>query len=223
MKRILLIITILLSINIFASTGIHLEPANNDVHNQKSLQNGAKLYINYCMGCHSIKFMRFNRIADDLNISLNDVEKNFIWTGVKVGQPVKSSIDAQASKKWFGNTPPDLSLTARSRGTDWLFTYLKGFYKDESRPFGVNNHALKGVAMPDVLWKMKQDSTVAEFNSQVRDIVNFLDYVGEPIKIKRTQMGIKVLLFLLVLFILSYLLKKEYWKDVKYGKWRRRD
>ena len=208
------------SFNLLASSGIHLESANTDISNQKSLQNGAKLFMNYCSSCHSIKFMRYNRIAEDLNIDEKTVEKNLIFTDAKIGQPIVSSIDSKKSEKWFGVTPPDLSLTARSRGVDWIYTYLKSFYKDETRPFGVNNHVLKNAAMPDVLWAMKKNSTTTEYNNQIKDLTNFLDYVSEPIKIHRTRMGFKVLGFLLILFILSYLLKKEYWRDVKYGKWR---
>lgn len=220
-QKTILILSSIISFNLFASSGVHLDAANTDINNQKSLQNGAKLYMNYCSSCHSIKFMRYNRLAKDLNIDEKTVEKNLIFTGAKIGEPIISAIDSQKSEKWFGVTPPDLSLTARSRGVDWIYTYLKSFYKDNSRPFGVNNHILKNAAMPDVLWAMKKKSTPAEYDQQIRDITNFLDYVAEPIKIHRVLIGIKVIAFLLVLFILSYLLKKEYWRDVKYGKWRK--
>ena len=127
------------------------------------------------------------------------------------------------ASKWFGVTPPDLSLVSRSKGTDWIYSYLRGFYDDESKVFGVNNKVLENASMPDVLWSLKEESSEAEFDQSVRDITNFLDYVGEPAKLIRTSLGIWVLLFLGALFILTYLLKKEYWKDVKYGIWRPRD
>jgi ubiquinol-cytochrome c reductase cytochrome c1 subunit len=220
-QKIILTIALTISFNLFASSGIHLKPANTDIGNQKSLQNGAKVFMNYCAGCHSIKFMRYNRLAKDLNIDEKTMEANLMFTGAKFGEPIVSAIDTKKSKKWFGVTPPDLSLTARSLGVDWIYTYLKGFYKDDTRPFGVNNHVLKNAAMPDVLWSMKANLSPADYDKQVRDITNFLDYVSEPIKIHRVAMGMKVIAFLFILFILAFLLKKEYWHDVKYGKWRK--
>jgi len=197
-----------ISFNVLAVAGVELDSANTDINDQNSLQNGAKLFMNYCSGCHSISFMRYNRIGKDLGISDADVEKNLMFSG---------------DKKWFGTTPPDLSLVSRSKGVDWIYTYLRSFYKDESRPFGVNNKILVNASMPDVLWELKQNKSAEDFDQDVRDITNFLDYVGEPAKLVRVDLGYKVLAFLFVLFILSYLLKKEYWKDVKYGKWRAKD
>ena len=129
----------------------------------------------------------------------------------------------EGAAKWFGGTPPDLSLVARSKGTDWIYTYLRSFYEDDSKVFGVNNKVLENASMPDALWSLKKGKSEVEFDQDVRDITNFLDYVGEPAKLIRTSLGIWVLLFLGILFILTYLLKKEYWKDVKYGIWRPRD
>jgi ubiquinol-cytochrome c reductase cytochrome c1 subunit len=134
-----------------------------------------------------------------------------------------TAMPENAASKWFGGVPPDLSLVARSKGTDWIYTYLRSFYEDESRIFGVNNKVLVNASMPDALWSLRKDQSEAEFDNSVRDITNFLDYVGEPAKLIRLQLGKWVLLFLGVLFILVYMLKKEYWKDVKYGVWRRRD
>jgi ubiquinol-cytochrome c reductase cytochrome c1 subunit len=129
----------------------------------------------------------------------------------------------EGANKWFGGTPPDLSLVARYKGVDWIYTYLRSFYPDDSRPYGVNNHVFQNVSMPDILLELKRTTPKDEFNSKVRDIVNFLDYVGEPAKLVRSAIGTKVLAFLLLLLVLAYLLKKEYWKDVKYGKWRAKD
>lgn len=212
-----------LSLNALAAGGVALDSANTDINDQKSLQNGVKLFMNYCSACHSIEFMRYNRIGKDLNISDADVEKNLMFSGDKIGDPITSSMSKEGAEKWFGTTPPDLSLVSRSKGVDWVYTYLRSFYKDDSRPFGVNNKILVNASMPDVLWELKQNKSAEGFDQDVRDITNFLDYVGEPAKLVRVDLGYKVLAFLFVLFILSYLLKKEYWKDVKYGKWRAKD
>ncbi|MCS5586778.1 MAG: cytochrome c1 [Gammaproteobacteria bacterium] len=212
-----------LSLNALAAGSVALDSANTDINDQKSLQNGAKLFMNYCSACHSIEFMRYNRIGKDLNISDTDVEKNLMFSGNKIGDPITSSMSKEGAEKWFGTTPPDLSLVSRSKGVDWVYTYLRSFYKDDSRPFGVNNKILVNASMPDVLWELKQNKSAEGFDKDVRDITNFLDYVGEPAKLVRVDLGYKVLAFLFVLFILSYLLKKEYWKDVKYGKWRAKD
>jgi len=212
-----------ISFNVLAASAVTLDSANTDIRDQKSLQKGAKLFMNYCSGCHSIAFMRYNRIGKDLNISDADMEKNLMFSGDKIGENIISSMPKQGAIKWFGTTPPDLSLVSRSKGVDWIYTYLRSFYKDESRPFGVNNKILVNASMPDVLWDLKQNKSTEDFDQDVRDITNFLDYVGEPAKLVRVDLGYKVMAFLFVLFILSYLLKKEYWKDVKYGKWRAKD
>ena len=270
--------------NVFASTEVRLDHANTNIHDKKSLQRGVKLFTNYCLGCHSIQFMRYNRIGKDLflddviaayekakvvvlnnqpldhgdllalsrafdskitslnqakrfftKISEEEVEENLIkatdkevegaliFTDEKVGTPITSAMSVSDANQWFGTPPPDLSLVSRSRGVDWIYTYLRGFYKDDSRVFGVNNHVLVNTSMPDALWQLKQDKPSKEFDQDIRDIANFLDYVGEPAKLVRFDLGIKVLGFLFILFIFSYLLKKEYWKDVKYGKWRAKD
>ncbi|MDC1015872.1 cytochrome c1 [Candidatus Thioglobus sp.] len=188
-----------------------------------SLQNGAKLFMNYCSGCHAISFMRYNRIGSDLGLSDELVKQNLMFAGNKPGETMVTAMPEDAASKWFGGVPPDLSLVARSKGTDWIYTYLRSFYEDESRIFGVNNKVLANASMPDALWSLKDTQTETEFDNSVRDITNFLDYVGEPAKLIRLQLGKWVLLFLGVLFILVYMLKKEYWKDVKYGVWRRRD
>ena len=213
----------LLSFNVFAAGDLHLDHANTDISDTASLQNGAKLFMNYCSGCHAIGFMRYNRIAQDLNLSDSLVAEHLMFAGEKPGETITTAMPKEGAAKWFGGTPPDLSLVARSKGTDWIYTYLRGFYEDDSKVFGVNNKVLENASMPDVLWSLKEEKTEAEFNQDVRDITNFLDYVGEPAKLIRTSLGVWVLLFLGVLFVLTYLLKKEYWKDVKYGIWRPRD
>ena len=213
----------LLSFNVFAAGDLHLDHANTDISDTASLQNGAKLFMNYCSGCHAIGFMRYNRIAQDLNLSDSLVAEHLMFAGEKPGETITTAMPKEGAAKWFGGTPPDLSLVARSKGTDWIYTYLRGFYEDDSKVFGVNNKVLENASMPDVLWSLKEGKSEAEFDQDVRDITNFLDYVGEPAKLIRTSLGVWVLLFLGVLFVLTYLLKKEYWKDVKYGIWRPRD
>ena len=213
----------LLSFNVFAAGDLHLDHANTDISDTASLQNGAKLFMNYCSGCHAIGFMRYNRIAKDLNLSDSLVAEHLMFAGEKPGETITTAMPKEDAAKWFGGSPPDLSLVERSKGTDWIYTYLRGFYEDESKVFGVNNKVLANASMPDVLWSLKEGRPETEFNQDVRDITNFLDYVGEPAKLIRTSLGVWVLLFLGGLFILTYLLKKEYWKDVKYGIWRPRD
>ena len=213
----------ILSFNVFAAGDLHLDHANTDISDTASLQNGAKLFMNYCSGCHAIGFMRYNRIAQDLNLSDSLVAEHLMFAGEKPGETITTAMPKEGAAKWFGGTPPDLSLVARSKGTDWIYTYLRGFYEDDSKVFGVNNKVLGNASMPDVLWSLKEEKPEAEFDQDVRDITNFLDYVGEPAKLIRTSLGVWVLLFLGVLLVLTYLLKKEYWKDVKYGIWRPRE
>jgi len=220
----LLFLTIsLVSFSVTAATKAHLDHAGTDIMDVASLQNGAKLFMNYCSGCHAISFMRYNRIGKDLGLSDEAIKKNLMFAGKKPGETITTAMPKDAASSWFGGAPPDLSLVARSKGTDWIYTYLRSFYEDESRIFGVNNKVLVNASMPDALWPLRETQSEAEFDNSVRDITNFLDYVGEPAKLIRLQLGKWVLLFLGALFILVYMLKKEYWKDVKYGIWRPRD
>jgi ubiquinol-cytochrome c reductase cytochrome c1 subunit len=222
--------------------GIALLAAGTDINNTESLQRGARNFMNYCSGCHSLKYLRYNRMASDLNIPDSELH-NLMFTSGKAFEHIESAMPVSDSEGWFGRPPPDLTLIARERGTDYLFSYLKGFYVDKSRIWGVNNLYLPSTAMPDVLaerqglqkpvYKNEQDEHGSarmvlvgvetmtagamkpeEYDQFIRDIVNFLDYAGEPIKAKRQSMGIFVILFLLVFFVFAYLLKKEYWKDV---------
>ena len=223
LKLIVGLSVLLFSVNIFAASKVHLDHANTDIFDEASLQNGAKLFMNYCSGCHAISFMRYNRIAKDLNLSEAQVATNLMFAGKKTGEAITTAMPDDGASKWFGVVPPDLSLVARSKGTDWIYTYLRSFYTDESRIFGVNNTVLVNASMPHVLWPLQEGQSEDGFNKDVRDITNFLDYVGEPAKLIRLSLGKWVLLFLGVLFILTYMLKKEYWKDVKYGVWRSRE
>jgi len=213
-----------------ASSEQHLEKAHIDSSNMVSLQNGAKLYINYCLGCHSLKYQRYQRMADDLQIPQEILMQNLMFTSNKVGDSMSINMPAIDAAKWFGTTPPDLSLMARAKGIDYLYAYLKGFYKDSNRPYGVNNLAFKDVGMPHVLEPLQglfakgEDGSLVrltegqlnqeEYDHAVLDLVNFLDYVSEPIKTKRIALGIKVMFFLFLFLALTYFLKKEYWRDV---------
>lgn len=222
--------------------GIALLPSGTDIKNTESLQRGARNFMNYCSGCHSLKYLRYNRMAADLKIPEQELAGNLMFTSEKVFDTINSAMPKD-SEGWFGKQPPDLSLVARARGVDYLYSYMKGFYVDKTRPWGVNNLYLPSAAMPDVLaqlhglqkpvFKNEPDEHGSarmvlvgvdamtpgalkpeEYDQFVRDIANFLDYAGEPVKDKRQTMGVFVTLFLLVFFVFAYLLKKEYWKDV---------
>ena len=245
MKKQLLAILLLVSPAFALASGsdIHLDHANIDPTNKDSLQRGAKIFVNYCMGCHSAKYQRYNRLARDLGMREEDVMENLMFTGEKTGDQMDIAMTGTMGKKWFGAAPPDLTLVARVRGVDWLYTYLRTFYQDASRPFGVNNQVFDNVGMPNVLWQLQGvqkavyktvtddeghehqvldrlelveagTQSAKDFDATVRDLVNFLAYMGEPIKLQRQSLGIKVMLFLLLFFVVAYLLKKEYWKDV---------
>lgn len=220
MKLLKIIFILAISNTIFANVSENLKDANTNINNKESLQNGVKLFMNYCSGCHSIGFMRYNRIGADLGISDKQMADNLMFNSEQVGELITANVSKEHGTKWFGKVPPDLSLTARSRGVNWIYSYLNGFYKDDSRTFGVNNHVLKGASMPDILWELKKDLPKQKFEQQIRDISNFLDYVSEPAKLIRITLGFWVLGFLSILLVLSYLLKKDYWRDVKYGKWK---
>jgi ubiquinol-cytochrome c reductase cytochrome c1 subunit len=189
--------------------------ANVDITDKASLQRGAAAFMSYCVGCHSAKYLRYERMATDLAIPPELVEKYMMFTTDKIGDHINPKIDAKMQKKWFGNTPPDLSLETRLRSPDWVYTYLLSFYPDDKRPWGVNNIVFKDVAMPHVLYSMQQELGDEEFETRVGDLVNFMSYMAEPIQHDRKIYGIFVILFLLILLIPVYLLNKEYWKDVK--------
>ena len=213
-----------------ASGGANLDHANNDLTDKESLKNGFKTYINYCLGCHQLQYQRYNRTFKDLGIEEADGLENYMYTGEKSGDHITNTMPAKEAAKWFGTAPPDLTLEARLRSPDWIYTYLRSFYMDSERPFGVNNKVFKDVGMPHVLQDLQGVSsidehgnvtpamggslTTEEYDVVVRDLTNFLEYVGEPSKLERESMGVNVLIFLFIFFIISYFLKKEYWKDI---------
>ena len=217
--------------------------SGHDLKSTASLQRGAANYVNYCSGCHSLKYVRWSRLAEDLEISEKVLTEELLPPGAKTTDYIVSSFPKTDAVNWYGREPPDLSLVARSRGTNWIYQFLKGFYVDATRASGTNNLALDGAAMPAVLSSLEgvkaavftehaaesghggrqverfemvaQGSLApAEYDAFVRDIVNFLDYVSDPSQVQRRAMGIWVVLFLLVFTGFAWLLKKEYWKDV---------
>jgi ubiquinol-cytochrome c reductase cytochrome c1 subunit len=231
-----------------AETEVVLDSAYVDVSNVASLQSGARTYVNYCLGCHGAGLVRYNTLLG-LGLTEAQVKDNLMFTGEKIGEYMRTAMPAQDSKDWFGVAPPDLSVIARSRGADWLYTYLRGFYRDPESPTGWNNTVYPNVGMPHVLWQLQGErvrkeapvmrdgkevgdghggvlkavtfetvrpgtQSVAEYDRTVRDLVNFLVWIGEPAQAKRKELGVFVLLALGILILLSYLLYKNYWKDV---------
>lgn len=214
--------------------------AGTNVKDQASLQRGARLFFNYCVGCHSLKYMRYSRIAEDLGLSEQEVMQNLNFTGARFDDPVISHMPAESASKWFGKDPPDLSLEVSAKTADWVYTYLNSFYLDPHSPIGWNNTALPNAAMPFPLWELQglqtaqmkpvkagEDPSVeklvlsqpgkltpAQFQQATRDLTNFLEYTSEPAALQRHHYGIWVLLFLAFFTLLAAMLKKEYWKDV---------
>ena len=227
-----------------AGGGASLQHAGNDVGNTASLQRGARNFVNYCLGCHSAKYVRYNRLAADLGLTEQQVAENLMFTGERPFDTMLIGMNPEDAQRWFGVAPPDLSLIARSRGTDYVYTFLRSFYVDPGKPNGVNNLVLPGTAMPHVLWDLQGAQEVEwegsmdaqgnaskhfkafkslspgslspqEYDAFVRDTVNFLDYIAEPIQLERQSLGYRVIAFLLFFTLLAYLLRKEYWKDVR--------
>jgi ubiquinol-cytochrome c reductase cytochrome c1 subunit len=213
-----------------AETGYRLDRAPIEPTDLVSMQSGAKFYVNYCLGCHSLQYVRYGGLTE-LGLTEQQIRDNLMFTADKVGEPMKVAMDAKAGKQWFGVAPPDLSVVARSRGADWLYTYLRTFYRDPKTATGWNNAVFENVGMPHALWTLqgeraydrekgqwrelsKGSLSQVEYDMAVRDLVNFLVYVGEPAATSRKAIGIVVLFVLFILFVFTYLLKKEFWKDV---------
>ncbi|MCK5905724.1 MAG: cytochrome c1 [Gammaproteobacteria bacterium] len=196
------------------NTGDNFLVANNDVSDVNSLQRGAGNFFNYCVGCHSLKFIRYNQIAEDLDLNESQLVQNLIFTQAKPEDAVITNMLPSDGSRWFGKSPPDLSLITRSRGTDQVYNFLRTFYKDSTSPTGADNRALPGTSMPNVLWLVQEQLNEKEFDQFTLDIVNFLDYVSEPIQSERKRIGIWVILFLLVFLVFSYFLYKDIWKEV---------
>lgn len=228
----------LLPCGVLAGGGVELQSADYDLKDKVSLERGAKHFVTYCLGCHSTKYMRYLRLAIDFDIEKEKVLKEIAPEGAGIYDKLNTAMNAHDAEKWFGIMPPDLSLIARSRGADWLYSYLKGFYSDPTKPLGVNNVVFPDVGMPNVLWQLQGEQkpvfkkvagkqvidklvidepgqlSEKDFDRMVNDLVNFLVYVGEPGQLERRSMGKYVLFFIFMIFILAYLLKREYWKDI---------
>ena len=215
--------------------GPALLEANVTLGSKTSLQRGAQTFVNYCLSCHAASYMRYNRLVEDLDISEELVLKNLMFNTDKIGNTMTVAMRPQDAEQWFGVAPPDLSVIARSRGADWLYSYLLGFYLDGSRPAGVNNLYFPDTAMPHVLWELQGlqrlvephgdhsmrlemaipgDLNPQEYQRVALDLVSFLVYVGEPAKLVRYRVGFWTIAFLLVLLLATYMMKREYWKDV---------
>jgi ubiquinol-cytochrome c reductase cytochrome c1 subunit len=231
-----LIVCLAMTVPAFAAGGGALEQSNINIRDIAATQRGAKLFVNYCLSCHAASYMRYNRLAEDLGLNEEIVMENLVFADVKIGETMDIAMREDDGESWFGKAPPDLSLISRSRGADWLFTYLLTFYQDESG--GWNNLTLPNAAMPHVMWQLQgiQKPVYAthdghevvdhltltepglqspeEFKESVRDLVTFLDYLGEPAKVKRKNTGVWVLLFLALFALIAYALKAEYWRDV---------
>ena len=231
MRKILFIALFLPMAVLAAATGARLDRSPHDTRDLASLQAGARTYVNYCLGCHSLQYMRYSSLTH-IGLSETQVKDYLLFTADKVGEPIRAPLEVKAAKGWFGVNPPDLSVIARVRGADWLYTYLRTFYRDPKTATGWNNVAFPNVAMPHALWTLQGErgldekthkfteiskgaQSVTEYDATVRDLVNFLVYASEPAAASRRTIGIVVLFVLGVLFIFAYLLKKEFWKDVK--------
>ena len=226
-----------------AGSGAKLQSANIDISNQASLQRGAKYFVNYCLGCHSAQYVRYNTLGAGLGLSEDQVVQNLMFTGDRPSDTMAIAMPSGDAADWFGRTPPDLSLAARARGTDWIYGFLKSFYVSPQQPSGADNLVLGGASMPPVLWDLQGIQKAVfheeidaqghahkifdgfeivspgklseeEFDEVVVDLVAFLSYISEPVQLERRSLGIKVILFLVIFLLLAFALKKEIWKDV---------
>jgi ubiquinol-cytochrome c reductase cytochrome c1 subunit len=218
-----------------AGADVRLDKAPDRSRDLAALQNGAKVFVNYCLNCHSASYYRYNRLTD-LGLTEGQIKDNLLFTSDKIGEPMTIAMRRVEAKQWFGVAPPDLTLIARARtsgagsGADWLYTYLRSYHRDDSRPTGWNNLVFPNVGMPHILWELQGEQVLgpdhklvlakpgtlqpAEFDSMVADLVGFLNHIGEPMANFRKELGVVVLIFLFVLFVFSYALKREYWKDI---------
>lgn len=243
-----LILSVTPLVALAAGGAVELDDIDTDITDKASLQRGLQTYMNYCMACHSLEFGRYNRVAADLDIPEEIFAENLIFTDAAIGSLMENSMSYDDGAAWFGAAPPDLTLVARVRGEDWLYTYLRGFYEDDSRPLGVNNSVFENVGMPhalielqglcaeapepvserrfdpltgDVLtdggcenFAVEGTQTKAEYDETIYDLVNFLDYMGEPFANDRERIGWMVFAFLAVFLVLAQLLYRELWKDI---------
>jgi ubiquinol-cytochrome c reductase cytochrome c1 subunit len=238
----LAIVLALPAVALAASSTVKLDRAPVNVDNHESLQRGAAVFVNYCLSCHSANYMRYNRMQD-IGLTEVQIKENLLFAADKPGELMKVAMPAKEAKEWFGAPPPDLTVIARSRGADWLYSYLRGFYRDDTRPFGWNNTVFDKVGMPHVMHELQGhlapvyhtvtdhegkshqaierfelvkagQQTLAEFDSTVADLVNYLVWMGEPAQSQRKNIGLIVLMFLGAFFVIAFYLKKAFWKDI---------
>ena len=229
--RFSIIIFLFISSFSFSAENIELSKAPVDLTDNQSLQRGARTFTNYCLNCHSAKYMRYSNLQD-IGLSAETIKNDLLFTGNKIGDTMSVNMSMKDSKKWFGAAPPDLSVVARSRGADWIYSYMRGFYRDPTRPMGWNNTVYVNSAMPHILWELEGEKILnpktkklekfssgklnaKEYDATIADLTNYLVYMSEPDQLKRKKMGYYVIGFLLLLLFLTIKLKKEYWRDIK--------
>ena len=242
-KLVYLFVLVLLPAIAFAEGEPGLLKAQVNLNNTASLQRGAKYFVNYCMGCHSAQYVRYNRVGEDLGLNDAQLENYLMPAGAKTSDTMVSAMQPADAEKWFNRAPPDLSLEARSRGADWIYSYLKSFYADPNSATGANNLILPNAAMPDVVWELqgmqqavfKTDKsedgasvkvfdhfeqvsqgklTPEQYDQVAMDLTNFLSYIAEPVQLERRDLGLKVIGFLILFFLFAFMLKREVWKKV---------
>ncbi len=244
MKQLLIFLVLMLATGPALASGDAelIEDSAVDVFDAAARQSGAKWFINYCLSCHSANYMRYNRLAEDFGLSSGQVRENFIFDKRRMGSAMTIAMDKEDASLWFGKEPPDLSLIGRSRGSDWIYAYLRSFYVDESGNW--NNLLLPNLSMPHVLWELQGiqkgvfhtvtdengnetkefdhfemiqpgSMTKEEYDLVARDLATFFEYLGDPARLKRKAIGWKVIAFLVLLTFLAALLKSEYWRDIK--------
>jgi ubiquinol-cytochrome c reductase cytochrome c1 subunit len=241
-KKLLMLLLVLPMTGVAAEVTLKLDHAPVNINDNESLQRGARLFINYCLTCHSANYMRYSRMQD-IGLTEPEIKDNLLYAAEKPGETMHVSMSPQLAKAWFGAPPPDLTVITRSRGADWVYTYLRSFYRDDTRPTGWNNVVFDKVAMPHVLhelqgemvpvYRMEKDEegkdlkvidhlelakpgkmTLAAYDGAVADLVNYLSWMGEPAKAQRLRIGLFVVFFLSVFAVVAFYLKKEFWKDV---------
>ena len=215
----------------FAAENVELPRAPIDLTDNQSLQRGARTFTNYCLNCHSANYMRYSNL-EDIGLSAETIKRDLMFNGDKIGDTMSVTMPVKESKKWFGVTPPDLSVVARARGADWIYSYMRGFYRDPTRAMGWNNTILANSAMPHILWELQGEQILnpktkklekftsgklntKEYDSMIADLTNYLVFMSEPGQLKRKKMGYYVIGFLLLLLFLTINLKKEFWRDIK--------
>jgi ubiquinol-cytochrome c reductase cytochrome c1 subunit len=243
LRKLLCFLALAPALALASGAKLQLDAAPVNLHDKASLQRGAQVFVNHCLNCHSAASMRYSRLMD-LGLTEAQIRDNLMLAGDKVGEPMAAILSTRDAKVFFGVVPPDLSLAARSRGPDWLYTYLRGFYRDAATKSGWNNTVFPNVGMPHVLWEYQGDQQMrvttrmepntgdkvetrklalerpgklkpAEYDQYVADLVNFMTYMSEPAQASRKLWGILVLFFLAAFFVVTLMLKSEYWKDVR--------